>query len=393
MTASVVITVCFLLLLAYAFDISSAKTKIPSIVLLLLLGWCVHWATDFLRIDIPNLDPILPALGTIGLLLIVLEGSLELELKKENLPLVKKAAIIAVVPMLTISFVLGYAFHYFGNVPFKNGIANAIPIAVISGAVAISSAKNFAHSLREFITYECSLSDIFGVLLFNFITLNDTIDAFTFGNFFLEIIEVLLISLAGTIGLAFLLGKITHRIKFAPIIILTILIYFLTKSLHLPALVFILLFGIFLGNLDELKFLPQIDKLRPEILNVEVKKFKELISEFTFLIRSLFFLLFGYSIKTSEVLNQKTMIWAVCIVAGIFTIRAIMFKIVKMPFRPLGYLSPRGLITILLFLSVPANQSCSLANKSLIVQIVVMTALVIMFGLMITSKKRTQSTS
>jgi hypothetical protein len=333
----------------------------------------------------------LPALGTIGLLLIVLEGSLELELGKEKIPLVKRAAVVALFPMLTISFLLGYAFHYFGNVPFKNGIANAIPIAVISGAVAISSAKNFGHSLKEFITYECSLSDIFGVLLFNFITLNDTIDAFTVGSFFLEIIEVILISLAGTIGLAFLLGKITHRIKFAPIIILTILIYFITKSLHLPALVFILLFGIFLGNLDELKFLPKIEKLRPEILNVEVKKFKELISEFTFLIRSLFFLLFGYSIKTSEVMNQDTMIWAVCIVVGIFTIRAIMFKIVKMPFRPLGYISPRGLITVLLFLSIPTSQSCSLANKSLIVQIIVMTALVIMFGLMITSTKRTQN--
>lgn len=389
MTTSVVITVCLLLLLAYVFDISSAKTKIPTIVLLLLLGWLVKRLTDLLQLDIPNLDLILPALGTIGLLMIVLEGSLELELKKENLPLVKKATIIAIIPMLTISFGLGYAFYYFGNVPYKNGIANAVPIAVISGAVAISSAKNFGHSLKEFITYECSLSDIFGVLLFNFITLHETITFITFGTFFLEIIEVVVISLAGTIGLAFLLGKITHRIKFAPIIILTILIYFITKALHLPALVFILLFGIFLGNLDELKFLPQMDKLRPDILNVEVKKFKELISEFTFLIRSLFFLLFGYSIKTSDLLNQNTIVWAVAITASIFIIRAIMFKIVKMPFRPLGYISPRGLITILLFLSVPASQSCALANKSLIVQIVVMTALVIMFGLMITSKKRT----
>jgi len=40
------------------------------------------------------------------------------------------------------------------------------------------------------------------------------------------------------------------------------------------------------------------------------------------------------------------------------------------------------LITILLFLSIPFGQSVEIANKSLIIQVIILTALVMMFGLM-----------
>ena len=88
MTTTVIISICVLLLLAYIFDISSSKTRIPSVILLLGLGWCVKEVTKFLNLSIPDLSPILPILGTIGLVLIVLDGSLELELNKTKMPLI-----------------------------------------------------------------------------------------------------------------------------------------------------------------------------------------------------------------------------------------------------------------------------------------------------------------
>jgi hypothetical protein len=288
-----------------------------------------------------------------------------------------------------LSFGLGYAFYYFGNISFKEGLANAIPLAVISSAVAISSAKNLISSQKEFITYESSLSDIFGVLFFNFITLHTIIDLGSFGVFFLEMIFIVIISFLATLGLAYLLSKITHKVKFAPIILLVILIYFISKEYHLPALFFIMFFGLFLGNLDELKQLPFIEKLHPEVLNKEVMKFKELVGEFTFLIRALFFLLFGFVIKTSELLNHKTIIWAIFITVSIFIIRAIFLKLVKLPIVPLLFIAPRGLITILLFLSIPANQTIELLNNSLLIQVIILTAFFMMFGLMFSKKRDT----
>ena len=72
MTIQLIITISILLLLAYVFDITASKTKIPSVILLLLLGFGAKLVTESLNISIQNLNPILPILGTIGLILIVL---------------------------------------------------------------------------------------------------------------------------------------------------------------------------------------------------------------------------------------------------------------------------------------------------------------------------------
>lgn len=381
MTTSIIITICGLLLLAYLFDISASKTKIPSVISLLILGWAAKQLSALLNITIPNLTPILPILGTVGLVLIVLEGSLELELNRSKLPLVAKSSLVALLPMLVLSFGLAFAFQYFGNSNFKIGLANAIPFAIISSAIAIPSAKNLMARHKEFITYESSLSDIFGVILFNFITLNDAITVAIAGHFALDLLLTLIITFVATILLAYLLSKIQQPVKFVPIILMIVLIYAVSKMYHLPALIFILLFGLFVGNLDEITHIKFIQKLRPEILNKEVHRFKDLTTEIVFLVRALFFLLFGFLIETSELLNSSTIIWAVSITGSIFLLRWVCLKLFKLPVKPLLFIAPRGLITILLFLSIPISQSNSIANKSLIIQVIILSALVMMFGL------------
>ncbi len=382
MTTSIIIIICVLLLLAYVFDISASKTKIPSIILLLVLGYGMKQASIVLNISIPDLSPILPILGTVGLILIVLEGSLELELNRKQMPFVGKTSLIALMQLLAVSFGLAYAFYSFSDINFKVALANAIPFAIISSAIAIPSAKNLIKKNKEFITYESSLSDIFGVIFFNFITQNDNIGGQSFGNFAIEILLIILVSIVSTIVLAFLLSKIKHHVKFTPIILMVVLIYAVSKTFHLPALIFILLFGVVLGNIDEFKDNKFIQKLKPDTLKREVHKFKEISTEIAFLVRALFFLLMGYLIEASELLNTDTMLWAIDISAGIFIIRYIILKLFKMDMNPILYIAPRGLITILLFLSIPLNQVCTLANKSLIIQVIILSALFMMLGMM-----------
>jgi cell volume regulation protein A len=141
MTVSIIITLSLLILLAYVFDISASKTKIPSVILLLMLGFGVKLISTHLDIDIPNLNPILPILGTIGLILIVLEGSLELEINKSKLSLIFHSSIIAFLPLLIVSFGTAYYLYTYENISFKIALANAIPIGIISSAIAIPSAQ------------------------------------------------------------------------------------------------------------------------------------------------------------------------------------------------------------------------------------------------------------
>jgi len=99
-------------------------------------------------------------------------------------------------------------------------------------------------------------------------------------------------------------------------------------------------------------------------------------------VRALFFILFGYLLKTYEILNTHTLLLASVIVAIIFIIRTLQLKISGLPLKPLLFVSPRGLITILLFLSIIPAQRLELVNKSVIVQVIILTALIMMFGLM-----------
>ena len=206
------------------------------------------------------------------------------------------------------------------------------------------------------------------------------------GHFTLQLLIIAIISFIATLGLSYLLSKIEHQIKFVPIILLVILIYAISEIYHLPALIFILLFGLFLGNLDELKQFKWIQILRPRELDKEVQKFKELIVEVTFLIRALFFLLFGYLMKQSEILNPETIIWAVTIVVIIFIFRAVMLKLLKLPLSPLLFVAPRGLITILLFLAIKPSENMPFVNTSLVIQVIILTALIMMIGLMFSKK-------
>lgn len=382
MTVAIIITFCVLLLIAYVFDLTASKTKIPSVILLLLLGWSVRQLTLYFDIHLPDFSSILPVLGTIGLILIVLEGSLELELNKSKTGLIRKSFIGALLSMLVLAFCLGFLFRYFGKFEFKDSLTNAIPFCVISSAIAIPSVRNLSSYNKEFVIYESSISDILGVLIFNFLALNEIITIHSFGQFILELILIIVVSFIATIGLSYLLNKIDHHIKFVPIILMVILIYTVSKIYHLPGLIFILLFGLFIGNLDELKQFKWIEKLNPKELNKEVRKFNELLIESAFLIRALFFLLFGYLIETSEVFNTDTFEWAIVIVILIFTIRLIQLKLSKLPLNPLLFVAPRGLITILLFLSIEAPDNISIVNRSLVIQVIIMTALIMMIGFM-----------
>ena len=386
MTTSVIITLCALLLVAYLFDLTSAKSKIPSVILLLLLGWGVRQVTQFLEISLPDFETFLPILGTVGLILIVLEGSLELELNKSKKGIITRSFLGALLSMITTAFIITWLFYEIGGYTFKNSLINAIPFCVISSAIAIPTVINLSKANREFVIYESSLSDILGVLFFNFIALNEIFNVNSFGNFGLQLLAIIVISLIATVGLAYLLNKIEHHIKFIPIILLVILIYSVLKEYHLPSLIFIMVFGLAIGNLNQLTHFKWLQNMETEDLNEEVERFKEITIEAAFLVRTLFFLLFGYLLETSEILDQQTLVWSAGIVALIVVIRIIQLKISKLPLVPLLFIAPRGLITVLLFISILPHQNIDLVNKSLVVQVVIITTLVTMVGLIITKK-------
>ena len=70
------------------------------------------------------------------------------------------------------------------------------------------------------------------------------------------------------------------------------------------------------------------------------------------------------------------------IVFFIFIVRFFQLKVSNLPLKPLLFVAPRGLITILLFLSIEPIHNIALVNNSLIVQVIILTALIMMSGLL-----------
>ena len=295
--------------------------------------------------------------------------------------MIKKSMFVALIPVILIAVGFAIFLQWEWDVPFKQGLINMIPFAIISSSIAIPSAVNLATSKRQFITYESSLSDIIGVVFFNFATFGTAITlsgGFHFvGQFFL----MLIISIVASLVLAFLLAKIDHHIKYGPIIILNILIYEISKIYHLPALIFILFFGLVLGNIDELKNVKLLRNFQFTKLNKEVRHFKDVVVEATFVVRSLFFIVFGFVLKTEDIINKDSLIWSISIVISIYLIRFIVLKLAKIENQPLLYIAPRGLITILLFLSITPVERIPLLNESVVVQVILLTTIIMMIGL------------
>lgn len=381
MTTAILITLCSLLLLAYLFDVTSRRTRIPSVIFLLLLGWGMQQVLDILGIELPDLSGILPVLGTVGLILIVLEGALELELHPSKRPLVRKASAGALFGVLALGLAIGGGFYFIGDYALKDSIANAIPLCIISSAIAIPTARHLVDADREFVVYESSVSDILGVVLFNFVALNDVIDEVAVMHFGFQLIVMIVLSVIASLALTYMLRKIQHRVKFIPMILLVVLLYTLSKVYHLPSLLFILIFGLVLGNLDQLARIPLLRRFPVGEAEASVDRFHELVEEITFLVRSLFFLLFGYTLQTAEIVDTTSLLWSTGIVGLIYGIRAIQLRMSGMPLTPLLFIAPRGLITILLFLSVPAQMVLPVVNRSLLTQVIVITSLVMMVGM------------
>ena len=380
MSTTIIILLCILILIAYVFDITSSKTKIPTVILLLALGWGLKQFTVFFGFELPNITLILPIVGTFGLILIVLEGSIDLEINNNKTKIIRQSIFMAIIPFLLFSAALAIVLVDYANIPLRTALINAIPLGIISSAIAIPSARNFKKHDQEFIIYESSFSDILGVISFNFLLINETINLNAFGTFGLQLVIILFISIIATLGLSYLLNKINHKIKFIPIIILIVLIYSISKLFHLPSLIFILIFGLTLANIEILKTKSWLKRFNLKRLSSETTKFKEILSEGTFLVIISFFIIFGFLIELDDLKNIDSLFLAIPISLGIYFIRFVFLAMIKKQDTTILFNAPRGLITILLFVTIDNQNQIEYINNSLITQVIIITSVLLIFS-------------
>lgn len=386
-TYSILIFLSLVVVFSYIFDLGAKKTKIPSVILLFGTGLALQYALSYFGIPTIDLSKILPVVGTVGLVLIVLEGSLELRFERDKIKLIKQTLGSAFFVLVATSLIITFLFQYTTHLPFQICLVNAIPLGIISSAIAIPSAADLKKDKKEFVIYDSSFSDILGIMFFNFAIQNKTYGFEAYLNLSQDTIVTLLIAIVMSVAFLFLMKRIKHHIKFFLILALLLLVYAVGKVFHLSALIVVLFLGLFLNNAEMVPFSKFKRLFLYEKLRSDLHQFLLLTAESAFLIRTFFFLMFGYTMNIYSLINISVLMNGIIIVLVIYVVRALYLKYgARTDLIPEMFIAPRGLISILLFFTIPDHMKLSDTADGLLLFVILATSLGMTYGLIRTRK-------
>jgi len=351
-TEAAILAIAGLLVLAYLLDSAGRRYRLPSVVLLIGSGIALRQLLDPAGLDLKWLDPIVPVLGTLGLILIVLEGALDLTVTRERARLIAVSAASSLLGFAVSLAAFTALFMAARPMEFASAALVAIPFAVISSAVAIPSAAALPDDPREFVIYESSLSDILGVLVFySWLSADGSLR-----DFAIDLVGGGAVSLAVALLVApamfFFINRLEGHVRFLPLIAGIVFLYGAGKALHLSPLVLVLGCGLLLNNPHLGRWSPRLSAVRGEDYDQTLKEFKGLVAELTFAAKSFFFLLLGYWTDLGTMRAVHAWAIAAAVFGVVYVSRFAILRLLRQPYaRVLTWIAPRGLITVLLFLA------------------------------------------
>jgi Kef-type K+ transport system membrane component KefB len=383
-TELLLIILCGLVVLSYLFSIISQFIRIPSVLLLLFAGMGFRLLADAYGIQLSLPPMLVEGLGVVGLIMIILEAGLDLKLGKEKTKLVRDSFLSALIILLISSTLITAILYLWLNEDVLSCVVYALPLSIMSSSITIPSIHNLTQHKKEFLIYEASFSDIIGILLFNYFVAPEILTLKSVGLFGFNIIVSVLLSIVISFVLFLILARTKLNVKFFLIFSLLIVIYSGGKMLHLPSLLIILVFGMVINNWEKIP-LPGLLVRFPQ---KEVAPLRELLhsitAESSFLIRTFFFILFGYTIDVSF-LNDREVIWVgSLIVLSLFLIRLVYLKFYfRTRVVPEVFFIPRGLITIVLFFKIPEHLKLASFNDGILFFVILSTSLILSLGMVL----------
>lgn len=386
-----IIVASLIIILSFLFSEIASRTNIPSVLMLMVLGIALKIGLDTFGGEGVDFLPYLEILGIVGLIMIVLEAALELELKKEKAIPIAKAMGIALVGLIASTWIAALILnHFIDGMTMQKAWIYATPLSILSSAIIIPSVSGLREDKKEFHIYESTFSDIMGIMLFYFLT--GQMDAGDHGSglggFAGSLVLTIVLSLVASYLIVLIFQNLKSHTKLFLLIAVLLLLYALGKQMHLSSLIIILIFGLLIANM-KLFFRGPLRRW------LDFKKAKEIYEglhvitmETAFVVRTFFFVIFGMTIVLSSLANLDVAIVSGLIILSIYLIRLLILA----PFFgkdiiPELFIAPRGLITILLFYNIPEAAEVANFEPGVLLFIIIGTSL-IMTGALIYDKQR-----
>lgn len=154
MANALMMTVGSAVLLSYWFLHLGRQLRVPSVVLLLLAGLALRALTNAYgaTVDVPG--EWLRVLGAIGLVLIVLEATLDLDLDISHRPLLLRSSGTAAFGLLVTVIALAALLRLWLDLSWYHATLMAMPFAIISSSIAIPAAEGLSARDRTFVVFE-----------------------------------------------------------------------------------------------------------------------------------------------------------------------------------------------------------------------------------------------
>ena len=386
-----IIAASLIIILSFLFSEISRRTNIPSVLMLMVLGILLKIGLDTFVGEGIDFLPYLKILGTVGLIMIVLEAALELKLKKEKAIPIAKAMGIALVSLILSTWVAALILnHFIDGMDMQKAWIYATPLSILSSAIIIPSVTGLREDKKEFHIYESTFSDILGIMLFYFLTgqLNAGDHGSGLGGFAGNLVLTIVLSLVASYLIVLIFQNLKNHTKLFLLIAVLLLLYALGKKMHLSSLIIILIFGLLISNM-RLFFQGPLRKW------LDFKKAKEIYNglhvitmETAFVVRTFFFVIFGMTIVLSSLASINVAIVSGLILLSIYVIRiAMLFPFFGKDIIPELFIAPRGLITILLFYDIPEAALVANFEPGILLFIIIGTSL-IMTAVLIYDKQR-----
>ncbi len=389
---NLIIEASVIIILSFSFGEVARKTNIPSVLMLIILGIALSFALEAVGGGSINFSPILEVLGIVGLIMIVLEAALELELKPEKYLPIAKALGIALIGLLASTWVAALILHQFIDGMSMNAAwLYATPLSILSSAIIIPSVSGLSEVKKEFHIYESTFSDILGIMVFYFLT--GQMDAaehssglIGFGG---NILLTTALSLVASYIIVLIFQNIKSHTKLFLLIAVLLLLYAVGKKMHLSSLIIILIFGLLIANM-KLFFRGPLKKW----LNIKEAKhiydgLHIITMETAFVVRTFFFVIFGLTISLASLASVNVAIVSLLIILSIYIIRFITLRIfIGKDILPQVFVAPRGLITILLFNAIPEEAIVPGFEAGILLFIIIATSIIMTIA-MVFDKRRT----
>ena len=381
------------IIISYFFNLYAKKSGIPAVLLLIGLGIGINYVLRFSGFPKPDLLPILEVLGVVGLILIVLEAALDLQLLKEKVGLIIKSFLVALIGLAGTAYLAALALNYLMEVEVLNALLYTIPLSILSSAIILPSIDDLDEEKRDFMIYESTFSDIVGIIgFYSVLTMvgsgsNESVYGEVFGNLALTVVFSIIISYI----LIYVFQNIKGHVKLFLLIAILLLLYAVGKMFHLSSLIIILIFGMILNNYKVFFRGGLMRLLNEEKVEEVLDDMKVVTAETAFVVRTFFFIIFGWSVYLGSLLSFKVIGIGLVILFIIYLVRAItLFIFNGKNIVTQLFLAPRGLITILLFFAIPEELSIGPEFQGVLLFVILVSCLVMTWSLISYKNKLAQ---